>query len=245
MKKVGLVWLVLVLFLAQICTPFVVAQAQSEVDFVTSLSTSTQTGADGAFCFFNLSSGAYILTAYIESGRGNALGSVTVTLGEGEHIECVTINASVDQATEGALNAAKNATGSYNSSALSGTGSIRGNARILMGPNYVGIPGITVLITGYEDSLDDYAYQESAPTTTTCEGGYFRFKSLPAGNYTLTGYAAGENPMGVTSYAVGNVTLELFEGDKNDDVVVRLEPSDEAGVNVARAQNKVASYQKP
>ena len=241
MKKVGLVWLVLVLFLAQICTPFVVAQAQSEVDFVTSLSTSTQTGADGAFCFFNLSSGAYILTAYIESGRGNALGSVTVTLGEGEHIECVTINASVDQATEGALNAAKNATGSYNSSALSGTGSIRGNARILMGPNYVGIPGITVLITGYEDSLDDYAYQESAPTTTTCEGGYFRFKSLPAGNYTLTGYAAGENPMGVTSYAVGNVTLELFEGDKNDDVVVRLEPSDEAGVNVARAQN--ASYQ--
>ena len=231
---------VLVLFLAQIFTPFVVAQAQSEMDLVTSLSSSTQTGADGAFCFVNLSAGTYTLTAYIESGRGNAMGSVTVTLGEGEHIECVTINASVDQATEEALNAAKNATGSYNSSALSGIGSIRGNARILMGPNYVGIPGITVLITGYEDSLEDYAYQESAPTTTTCEGGYFRFKSLPPGNYTLTGYAAGENPMGVMSYAVGNVTLELFEGDKNDDVVVRLEPSDEAGVNAARAQN--ASY---
>nr|CBH37639.1 hypothetical secreted protein, CobN/magnesium chelatase family [uncultured archaeon] len=240
MKKVGLVWLVLVLFMAQVFVPFVVAQAQSEMNFVTSLSTSTRTGADGAFSFVNLSSGTYILTAYIESGRGNALGTVTVTLGEGEHIACVTINASVNQATEETLNAAKNATGSYNSSALSGIGSISGNARILMGPNYVGIPGITVLITGYEDSLEDYAYQESAPTATTCEGGYFRFKSLPAGNYTLSGYAAGENPMGVMSYAVGSVTLELFEGNKNDDVVVRLEPSDEAGVNAARAQN--ASY---
>ena len=234
------VLLVLVLFMVQIFTPFVVAQAQSEVDFVTSLPISTQTGAEGAFCFVNLSAGTYTLTAYIESGRGNALGSVTVTLGEGEDIECVAINASVDQATDEALNAAKNATGSYNSSALSRTGSISGNARILMGPNYVGIPGITVLITGYEDSLEDYVHQESAPTTTTCEGGYFRFKNLPAGNYTLTGYAAGENPMGGMSYVVGNVTLELFEGDKIDDVVVRLEPNDEAGVNAARALN--ASY---
>ena len=236
--------LVLVLFVAQVFVPLGVTRAQPGEDstIVTILAPSTQTGDGGTFTFVNLPAGTYTLTAYMESGMGNALGTVTVTLGEGEHNGSVVINASVAQATEEALKAAKNATVSYNSSAPPGTGSISGNARILMGHTYVGVPGITVLITGYNGtgSLEEYAHMESAPATVTCEGGYFRFENLPAGNYTLTGYAAGENPMGVMCYAVGNVTLELSEGEKINDAVVRLEPSDETGVNAAKALN--ASY---
>ena len=203
------------------------------------LAPSTQTGANGAFGFVNLSAGTYTLTAYIESERGNALGTTVVTLGEGEHNGSVMVNASVDQATDEALNAAKNATVSYNASAPVGTGSISGNARILMGPNYVGVSGITVAITGYdgEGSLEEYAYIESSPDIKTCDYGYFRFRNLPAGDYTLTAYAAGMNPMGVMSYAVGNATLLISKGDWIDDLVVRLEPSDESGVDAARSLN--------
>jgi len=168
--------LVLVLFMALIFVPLVVTHAQLGEDsaIVTILAPSTQTGDGGTFSFVNLPAGTYTLTAYMKSGMGNALGTVTVTLGVGEHNGSVVINASAAQATGEALKAAKNATVSYNSSAPPGTGSISGNARILMGPTYVGVPGITVLITGYNGtgSLEEYAHLESAPATVTCEGGY-------------------------------------------------------------------------